>query len=258
MKTCGGCLHWPMAGSAPLEEPSQEGSANGLLTTEGTSGSMKSQALTRGDRGELRQSSIAVSAASRACPQGVRGPTWQDCPQADKAAAVLPAIALRRIVAASWAEAGWHAVKHATVGGWMTARWSGVLPERSAETPRFEADPHIECRRACPRRAMGSPKMLFLRVLVTRSVGCRNGFEASWRCGQAEPRGEASRRVERRRRPPSWTRSAVFLLAEGCSGHAKGESPVQAARSWCLLNQSALDWVHRIRGKRVVIRTHGP
>jgi hypothetical protein len=33
-------------------------------------------------------------------------------------------------------EAGLRAVNHATVGGWMTARWSGVLLERTVETPR--------------------------------------------------------------------------------------------------------------------------
>jgi len=30
------------------------------------------------------------------------------------------------------------------------------------------------------------------------NVGCRNGFEASWRCAQVEPRGETSSSAERR------------------------------------------------------------
>jgi hypothetical protein len=67
----------------------------------------------------------------------------------------------------------------------MTARWSGVFLERTRR----------RCVRGGSRRrtpaglptALGgkSPKRVFLlRVLVTRNVGCRSGFEASRRCVQ--------------------------------------------------------------------------
>jgi hypothetical protein len=66
------------------------------------------------------------------------------------------------------------AVKRAAVGGRMTARWSGV----------FLGDAETRVRGGSGRRtsagfptALGgqSPKVGFLRVLVTRNVGCRNG-----------------------------------------------------------------------------------
>jgi hypothetical protein len=39
------------------------------------------------------------------------------------------------------------AVKHGAVGGWMTARWSGVFRGKAVATPRFEEDLDAERRR---------------------------------------------------------------------------------------------------------------
>jgi hypothetical protein len=87
----------------------------------------------------------------------------------------------------------------AAVGGWMTARWSGVLLEPKRQ----------QCHGGARRISMpnaggfthgartGSPEVVFLRVHVMRSVGCRSWFEASWRGVRAEPRGETRRNVER-------------------------------------------------------------
>jgi hypothetical protein len=60
----------------------------------------------------------------------------------------------------------------------MTERWSSVLHDRTAETPRP--------RKILESAASGSaavversPEVVFLRVHETRNVGCRNEFEAS-------------------------------------------------------------------------------
>jgi hypothetical protein len=52
----------------------------------------------------------------------------------------------------------------------MTARWSGVLRERTAATPRFEEDLEAERRRGFSTALGGwSPKRVFLRrVLVSK------------------------------------------------------------------------------------------
>jgi len=90
-----------------------------------------------------------------------------------------------------------------------------------------------ERRRVFPRRLGGkSPKRVFLlRVLVTRNVGCRNGFEASRRCVQGKPQGPT-----RRHRPATGRRRArtgpiVILFAKRCDGaqRSKGqcEPPIE-------------------------------
>jgi hypothetical protein len=38
----------------------------------------------------------------------------------------------------------------------MTARWSGIVPRRAAETPRIEEDLEAESWRVYPRREAGS------------------------------------------------------------------------------------------------------
>lgn len=68
------------------------------------------------------------------------------------------------------------------------------------------------------------------RVLVTRNVGCRSDFEASWRCDRGTPQGITRRNVERRTRSTARTGPVVILLAEGCSGRARAERPAQAPR----------------------------
>jgi len=89
------------------------------------------------------------------------------------------------------------AVKRATVGGWMTARWSGVFHECSAETPRSQ-DPQLGRRRVFPRAIDQVSKSGASAGARNANVGCRNEFEASWRCVQVEPRGETSSSAERR------------------------------------------------------------
>jgi len=73
------------------------------------------------------------------------------------------------------------AVKHEAAGGRMTARWSGAVPGCKVATPRPER-PRSRTPAGFPT-ALGreSPEATLLnkRVLVTRNVGCRSGFEAS-------------------------------------------------------------------------------
>jgi len=66
-------------------------------------------------------------------------------------------------------EAGARAVKHAAVGGRMTARWSGVEPR----TARWQ---HLAPQ---ARSAPQSPKVVSISSARDVNVGCRNGVEAS-------------------------------------------------------------------------------
>lgn len=70
---------------------------------------------------------------------------------------------------------------------------------KAAEMPwRYEEDLDAQVLAGLPTAlGTGSPKGMFSRVHVMRSVGCRSWFEASWRGVQAEPRGETRRNVER-------------------------------------------------------------
>lgn len=79
------------------------------------------------------------------------------------------------------------AVKHGAAGGWMTARWSGVCPEQRTSA-LFRGGSRRRTPAGFPTALGGkSPERVFLlRVLVTRNVGCRSGFEASRRCLQGK------------------------------------------------------------------------
>jgi hypothetical protein len=70
---------------------------------------------------------------------------------------------------------------------------------KAAEMPwRYEEDLDAQVLAGLPTAlGTGSPKGMFSRVHVMRSVGCRSWFEASWRGVRAEPRGETRRNVER-------------------------------------------------------------
>jgi len=73
------------------------------------------------------------------------------------------------------------AVKHEAAGGRMTARWSGAVPGCKVATPRPER-PRSRTPAGLPTapgRESPETTLLNKRVLVTRNVGCRSGFEAS-------------------------------------------------------------------------------
>jgi hypothetical protein len=76
------------------------------------------------------------------------------------------------------------AVKHVAAGGWMTARWSSVLPNDGGDA---------SSRRGSEGRALTgsptavggqSPERVFAAGARDANVGCRNGFQAPWRCTQ--------------------------------------------------------------------------
>jgi hypothetical protein len=171
--------------------------------------------------------------------RGVRGFDSAESPAADKAAALSPPPerASAKVDSRS-ARSQRRAVKHGAVGGRMTARWSGAVLGRNGGDA---ASPGLVSR----SNAGGFPTALGgrvskgdvrARVLVTRNVGCRSGFEASWRCTRGTPQGLTRCRVERRVRPPVWMRPLVISLAEGCYGNATVERPAQAPRWWCPAN----------------------
>jgi len=64
----------------------------------------------------------------------------------------------------------------------MTARWSGVFPEQRTSA-LLRGGSRRRTLAGFPTALAGkSPEKVFLlRVLVTRNVGCRSGFEASRR-----------------------------------------------------------------------------
>jgi hypothetical protein len=118
----------------------------------------------------------------------------------------------------------------------MTARWSGVV--RGSAAPRASALQKAISMSNVGGFSHGARRAVFRGdvstwVLVARNVGCRNGFEASWRCDQglaARPNEAQSRATEKASDPERgpWSLSA----AEGCSGQAKVERPAQAPRGW--------------------------
>jgi hypothetical protein len=123
------------------------------------------------------------------------------------------------------------AVKRAAVGGRMTERRSGRARGR-----RWR---HLSRKRSRSRRAAGfptlpggqSPKGMFATGARGANVGCRSGFEASWRCDRGKPQGptraprratwkaagldETGRRSPRRRVPESRKRIAASDLKLG-------------------------------------------
>jgi hypothetical protein len=111
----------------------------------------------------------------------------------------------------------------------MTVRWSGVA-RGIASAKRVRAptgDLEVERRWVFPRRSAAVSKGgVSTWVLVARNVGCRDGFEASWRCVRGlavRPNEAQSRAVEKASRPERgrWSLSS----AEGCSGRAKAARP---------------------------------
>jgi hypothetical protein len=80
------------------------------------------------------------------------------------------------------------AVKHAAVGGRMTARWSGVLHERRRRRARRISKRNVGGFSHGALRAV-SEEGVFATGARERNVGCRSGFEAPRRCVQGKPRG---------------------------------------------------------------------
>jgi len=133
---------------------------------------------------------------SRQVGKGVSGSSQQDCPSADKATAAP--LRLRASAGAALLSDPKPVVRRQTRDRWRLDDRKVVrrLHERSAETPRSQ-DPRFGRRRVShgKRRVSKSGASAGARHA---NVGCRNEFEASWRCAQVEPQGETSRSVERR------------------------------------------------------------
>jgi hypothetical protein len=78
----------------------------------------------------------------------------------------------------------------------MTARWSGVFANaRRKRLVRKILDPGAG---RFPTAIEEVSKSAASAGARNANVGCRNEFEASWRCAQVKPQGETSRNVERR------------------------------------------------------------
>jgi len=162
--------------------------------------------------------------------RGVRGFDPAERLLADKAAVLLTPPALRR-------ERGSRSVPKPVSSRQARGRWR---PDDREVVRRRPCDERWQRRvpgASSKPRAGGfptapggqSPKVVFPGVLVTRNVGCRNGFEASWRCARGKPQGLTRRNVERRRRPLTRTGSMVVPLAgrvhRACKGRKAGAGP---------------------------------
>jgi len=119
----------------------------------------------------------------------------------------------------------------------MTARWSGVFPERSGNVAKTERISKANAG-GFPQVLGGqSPKRVFLlRVLVTRTsvvemsskhLGdapkeCRKAREVSGAVRQQAPLTRAVAKQQRRR--PTWTGPEVILQAKRCSDGIRSAS----------------------------------
>jgi hypothetical protein len=185
--------------------------------------SPRSTQVCRGDRPTTRGAPWR-----RQTDEGVRRSTRQSRPLAEKAAAVLPEAAQSAGLLSDGPKPVVRRQARA-VGGWMTARWSGVSTNAQRKrVVRKDPDSYAGGFPTANERDSKSGASASAR---NANVGCRNGFEASWRCAQAEPRGKASRSVEQGESSSAWTRSIIVLRAEGCPGHATSESSARAPRS---------------------------
>jgi hypothetical protein len=130
--------------------------------------------------------------------RGVRGCDSAERPPADKAPALFPHLARKPESGSQSARSRPRAVKRVAVGGRMTARWSGVAiePQSARSCTLRQGAQNAPVSRAISKSNAGGFPTADRRavsrgdvstwVLVTRNVGCRNGFEASWRCVQGK------------------------------------------------------------------------
>jgi hypothetical protein len=116
---------------------------------------------TRSGKGVLRHP------AMRSPGRGARGFDSTEPSTAEKAAALHRHRATGKGDRRS-ARSRQRAVKRATAGGWMTARWSGVVLGRSGSAARSGTICEVEGWRVFPQRSgERSPERMFRRVLVT-------------------------------------------------------------------------------------------
>lgn len=157
--------------------------------------------------------------------RGVRGCDSAERPPADKAPALFPHLARQPESGSQSARSRLRAVKRA-------CRWRPddrkVVRRRDRPAKRIAlgAQNAPESRAISKSNAGGFPTVdrravsrgdVSTWVLVTRNVGCRNGFEASWRCHQgkaAKPHEVQSRAMNEIDIPERG--SSTVAVAEGC------------------------------------------
>jgi hypothetical protein len=111
----------------------------------------------------------------------------------------------------------------------MTARWSGAARrDHRLEKPSRDSGPEVERRRVshgARRKVSGDGDCTSARDV---NVGCRSGFEASWRCvqGKAARPHEAQSRAADKAADLDEIRGSLSPQ-KGCYGQAKAERPEQ-------------------------------
>jgi hypothetical protein len=182
--------------------------------------------------------------------KGVRGLASAKLPPADKAAALSPT----RATARAWQPIGPKPAPRRQARSRRRPDDREVvrrLPWTRAESPA-PGGSRSRTPAGFPRRSASSlRRCCFVRVLVTRNVGCRSGFEASGRHVRGKPQGLTRRGVEPRRRSPAWTGSVVIPRAtrvlRACEGRKAGARPSVRVSSHFVGARSS---PHRIRERR--------
>jgi hypothetical protein len=180
MNTCSSCACRPTG--AGLQRRYPRGRLRRTSPAEGTPGLARAGALTcyRGNGlGEGRNGLDGSSLQSRKGCQRAR-PARREGGRKSCCACIAGAKAQGDSLSTRSRQ---RAVKHGAAGGWMTARWSGVFREQRRQRP-VQGGSRWRTPAGFPTALGGkSPeKVVLLRVLVTRNVGCRSGFKASRRC----------------------------------------------------------------------------
>lgn len=146
MNTRGRCDRWPMI--AALSGGRPQGHLSVTSWVEGASGWQKPHALTRGGEcGSRCQEKASANWLAPGTTRGVRGFRIGGASAADNAVQA-PELTQRRCCLPIDPKPVGAPSERATVGGWMTARWSSVWPEPTRrQRLRRGADPEAGGRR---------------------------------------------------------------------------------------------------------------
>jgi hypothetical protein len=111
----------------------------------------------------------------------------------------------------------------------MTARWSGVFREQRRQR-HARGGSRRRTPAGFPTALDGQPpkRVFLLRVLVTRNVGCRSGFEASRRCVQGKPQGPTRSTSPSDRKAKGPDGAVRHSLRERVRRRAEVERPMRA------------------------------
>jgi hypothetical protein len=153
--------------------------------------------------------------------RGVRG-TNGEAPRSRKSCRALPALRASAGDNAGSYRSRRRAVKHAAVGGRMTARWSGVYHERRPDRPGSWRISNLSAGGFPTALGGESPKKVFSRRVLVSETSVVEA-DSKHRGGASKESREASRGAHRRAtgRREAWTRPVVIHFAQRCQRLAR-------------------------------------